>query len=321
MRQTKRRFFTGIFALAMVPLLAASAAYACQRLVTLHANPASAAAGAADAVTVTGANYSMEATSSPVDIRLDTRDGPVLASIVVSELRGGRFTRNVTIPGNTAIGNHILIATQTLANGAPCVGCPGRANIEVTAAQASAASSGSTAPPPSQNEQPSQPAQSSQPSGSSEASGSQPAPEQAPASQATATEQTEAGSTPSASASTATGSPAAAASAASPPAARPAVVAPVGPTPAAPAVAPSAPVAAVEVAPVAEVTGTDEPVSTAPAAPPATEALLPAASGEQPSLVPGLTLVAGLALVLLSLGAFWKSGRPVLGGRGLSAAS
>lgn len=318
MRQTTRRFLTGIFALAMVPLLAASAAYACQRLVTLHANPSSAAAGAANAVAVTGANYDMESTSSPVDIRLDTRDGTVLASILVSELRGGRFTRNVTIPANTPIGNHILVATQTLANGAPCVGCPGRANIEVTAAQASPASSGATAPPPSQNEQPSQPAQSSQPSGSSEPSGSQPAPEQAPASQATTTEPAEAGSTPSAS--TATGSPAAAASATRPPAARPAVAAPVGPTPAAPAVAPSAPVAAVEVSPAADVTEAYEPVSPAPAAPPATGTLLPAASGERPSLVPGLTLVAGLALVLLSLGAFWKSGPPVLGGRGLSAA-
>ncbi|MBW3616064.1 MAG: hypothetical protein KY439_12275 [Actinobacteria bacterium] len=318
MRQSKRRLLTGIFALAMVPLLAASAAYACQRLTTLHANPSSAAAGAADAVTVTGANYSMEATSSPVDIRLDRRDGPVLASITIDQMKGGRFERKVTIPAKTAIGNHILIATQTLANGAPCVGCPGRANIEVTA-QAAAASSGSTAAPASQNEQPSQPAQSSQPSGASQPSGSQPASEPATASQASTTEPAEAGSTPSAA--TQAASPAPAVSAARAPAARPAAAAPVGPAPAAPAAPPSAPATAVEVAPAPEATASYESGSAVPPAPPAAETLLPAASGERPSLVPGLTLAAGLALVLLSLGAFWKSGRPLLGARHLTPAS
>ncbi|MGH9153395.1 MAG: hypothetical protein ACRD03_13575, partial [Acidimicrobiales bacterium] len=105
----------------------------------MHASPGSGAAGTT--VRVTGINFSSDGTSSNVEVRWDRRDGPSLASIAPGALgEKGSFDVNVTVPADAAIGNHILIATQTLANGAPCVGCPGRANFEVSAAAAQASS-------------------------------------------------------------------------------------------------------------------------------------------------------------------------------------
>ncbi|MDP9441836.1 MAG: hypothetical protein M3P34_06615, partial [Actinomycetota bacterium] len=182
-RQTKRRFFTGIFALAMVPLLAASAAYACQRLATLHANPTS--AGQGTQVQVQGANYSKTAGSSNVDIRLDGRNGPVLATIAPASLEGsgntGKFSVTVTVPANTAIGNHILVATQTLSGGEPCIGCPGRANLEVRAAAASSSSGTAAAPAQNQTSDASASSAQSESSNTSAASSEPAAPSQAQA--------------------------------------------------------------------------------------------------------------------------------------------
>ncbi len=299
----------GIFAALALPLLAASAAYACQRLVTLHANPQSAAAGTA--VQVSGVNYNSAGTSSNVDIRLDGRNGPVLASIAPASLGSkGDFSVSVTIPAGTASGNHIFVATQILANGAPCAGCPGRANIEVTGASASSADNNSAAGPAASNEDQASGAPASDtspaPQPASEPAASQPASQPTTASQAN-----QPAAQPSAPAATDAAQPVATASAQPATAAKPS-----GGAPAAPAAAPveAAPALAASDAPVAPEATATAAVETAPVAPASGPvALLPAAAGERPSPVPGLALVSALALVLLGVGAFWKSRMTLFG--------
>lgn len=313
-RPNKRRLLISIFALAMVPLLAGSAAYACQRLVTLHANPSSAAAGAV--VKVRGQNYTNDPKASNVDIRLDRRSGPVLASVAPAGLGpSGSFELDVTIPSGTAIGDHILIATQTLASGAPCVGCPGRANLTVTAAQGASASSNGAAAGPSPAQESSEPAPA--PASGAEPAQTQPASEPATASQATATG-SPAGAPPASNDTATVAATSSASPAATPPAAGVADVPAGGQAPPAPATgvdvapAPSQPAGSYDAGSAVSMTPST-PTPSAPAA-----SLLPApASGQRPSLVPGLTMVAGLALVLLSLAAFWKTDRTALGTRRL----
>lgn len=302
----------GSFALVTVPLLAASAAYACQRLVTLHANPTSAAAGAT--VQVSGVNYDRNATSSPVDIRLDRRSGAVLASVSTASLGSkGDFSVAVTIPAGTAIGNHILVATQTLGNGAPCVGCPGRANLEVTSA--AAASAGSSAAGPASNTEESSPQPASEPASEP---ASQPSPQASEPATASQYSGTEAPAPASGTAATDATPPAAAVSAARPVASATSgdagQVAPLsGP------VDPAAPVLATSDA--AGASGAPAAFDPAPVTPaPAPLALVPAAAGERPTVVPGLALVTGLVLVLLGLAAFWKSRMTMFGGRSLTLA-
>lgn len=126
MRGTLRRRLLTTFALAAVPVVLASAAYACQSTVTLYARPSTVAQGGT--TTVTGNKYNP---SLPVEIRLDTRTGPLLATTTAAVLGGAGV--QVTIPAATKVGYHILIATQYTSSGVPCTGCPGRTTIKVVA--------------------------------------------------------------------------------------------------------------------------------------------------------------------------------------------
>lgn len=315
MRRNNRRFLVGIFAAVALPALAASAAYACQRLVTLHANPQSAAAGTA--VQVTGVNYNTASTSSNVDIRLDGRNGPVLATIAPASLGSkGDFAREVTIPAGTASGNHILVATQTLSSGAPCAGCPGRANIEVTGASA-ASNSSAAGPAASSNDQGSgAPSEASQPAPAPEPAASEPAPQPATASQAN-----QPAAQPYAPAAADTAQPAAPAGAQPAAAVKPSDAAPVAPA-AAPVEAGPA-LAATDASGAPGATATAAVAETAPVAPASGRgvALLPAAAGEQSGVMPGLALASALALVLLGVGAFWKSRMTLFGGGNFTPAA
>lgn len=306
----------GIFAAVALPVLAASAAYACQRLVTLHANPQSAAAGTA--VQVTGVNYNTASTSSNVDIRLDGRNGPVLATVAPATLGSkGDFALEVTIPAGTASGNHILVATQTLGNGAPCAGCPGRANIEVTGA--AAASNDTAAGPAAKTEDSGSGAPASDastaPQPASEPAASQPASQPATASQAN-----QPAAQPYAPAAADAAQPAAPASAQPAAAAKPSGAAPVAPAAAPAEAGPVLAATDASGAPGATATAADE---TAPVAPASGRgvALLPAAAGEPSSVMPGLALASALALVLLGVGAFWKSRMTLFGGGNFTPAA
>lgn len=85
-----------------------------------------------DTVTVTGTRgYGSE---QPVDIRLDSIDGPVLATFQTDEQFFAAFgPGEVTIPGDVEPGNHVLVATQVLDEEDSAIrGVPARAAIEVT---------------------------------------------------------------------------------------------------------------------------------------------------------------------------------------------
>jgi hypothetical protein len=275
MSRTRRRLAAGAFLVVAGPVALGSVAYACQSLATLHANPNAAAAGAS--VTLFGKNYSSSASSTPIVIHLDTRDGAAIASFPPASILNG----TAVIPAGTAAGTHTLVATQYTAAGNAVSGTPGRASVSVTVASrtsadgvaagpAATASSGTVAATPAVT--PAAPAASAA----------------APAAVASAPAQSVAAGSVSS-----TGSAAPVANVASTPAASAAVPS------AAPAV--SAPEAAAA-APSASVAG---PASV-------NVGLLPASS-QSTSILPGLTLVAGLALVLLGLVAFLKSGRSILG--------
>lgn len=84
-----------------------------------------------DTVTVTGTRgYGAE---QPVDIRLDSIDGPVLATFETDSQFFAAFgPGEVTIPADTEPGNHVLVATQVLDEEDSHIrGVPARAAIEV----------------------------------------------------------------------------------------------------------------------------------------------------------------------------------------------
>lgn len=288
--KTQRRLAVGAFLITAGPVALGSAAYACQSIVTAQATPNSVSAG--NTITVSGANYSAAVHgpdvqapnvpggptgNSPIEIRLNERDGRVIGTGTTGATR--KFSTQVTIPNDVAAGVHTLIIMQYRADGVLISGGPGRVSVTVTAAGGSRTA----------------------------AEGTVAAPAAAPAS------------------GTAAAAPAAAAPVASAPAAAAAETSAArdAGTTAAPAAAAAAtsaaPVESVATAPAAAAAAT-APVASPDAASPAPASsaasslgsLVPASS-ESSNVLPGLTLAVGLALVLLSLGAFVKSGRNMLG--------
>jgi len=110
----------------MIPLAAASLAFACARLATLKLDRAGGRAGTvANAV---GVNFNNDAKSSPVAIRFNGRNGRVLWE--------GRADSRGKIRGSFRIprarpGQYVLVATQQTAEGRPAAGTPGRAPLEI----------------------------------------------------------------------------------------------------------------------------------------------------------------------------------------------
>lgn len=136
MRAKRSSVLLGGFAAAAVVIAMASASFACQVLATLSLSPKSGPAGTE--VTATGANYSITAFSEVV-IRLDSRDGPVLARTV--PLPSGHIVATFRIPADTSVGYHTILATQLKADGTAVAGTPGRASFEVTGAGSSSPAS------------------------------------------------------------------------------------------------------------------------------------------------------------------------------------
>lgn len=292
-RISKRRLAAGAFTILAAPVALGSVAYACQRLATLHANPLSAPAGST--VTLFGKNYSANTADTQIQIRLDGRSGRVIAAFAPRSVINNE---PVTIPADVAAGTHTLVATQFTASGDAVSGTPGRATVQVTVAAGRTAgassSSGAAAPVDSAVTAATPAAASAAPTA---AAGSVAAPAPAVAASAPRVD--------------APGAPAGPAAPAATTAAPVAGDVGVAGTPAAGLAAASAGAAA---------TATEATTSPAAAAPASVDVggLLPA-SAESNSLLPGLTLAAGLALVLLSMGAFLKSGRKLLGGSSLTS--
>lgn len=134
-----------IFGAAAPLVILVSSAWACGTLATLKAAPSTAAPG--QTVQATGAQYSDAVGTpdsrgnsfTPVQIRLDSRTGPVLTEVTP---RFSRFNTTFQVPATVAAGDHLLIATQNnLADGVPKNGTPGRTVMRVQGAAA-----GSSAP-------------------------------------------------------------------------------------------------------------------------------------------------------------------------------
>ncbi|MDQ3931476.1 MAG: hypothetical protein M3252_01355, partial [Actinomycetota bacterium] len=124
------------FVLAAVPILVASAAFACQRLVTAYATPKSGPVGTN--VTVTGGNYNPSA--GPVEVRLDTRTGKVLATTAAQP--DGNISVTFPIPSGTSVGYHTLVVTQFTSSGTMISGGPGRTSFQVTQSATKASAGG-----------------------------------------------------------------------------------------------------------------------------------------------------------------------------------
>ncbi len=134
----RRAGFLFIFGAAAPLVILVSSAWACGVLATLKAAPSTAAAG--QTVSASGVNYSdaVGTTFTPVQIRLDSRTGPVLQEV---DPVNGRFNTTFQVPA-VGGGDHLLIATQNkLVDGTPKAGTPGRTTMRVEGAAA-----GSSAP-------------------------------------------------------------------------------------------------------------------------------------------------------------------------------
>ncbi len=305
LHKTKRRLCIGAFTVVAAPLLLASVASACTQLANLQANPNSGAAGST--INVTGTRFRTDPASSPgpVEIRLDSRSAAPIGTLPVASVAAGTggISLSVTIPAAAAIGYHTLIATQyNTSTGALLSGFPVRASYKVTAVASGRGSA--TEPAPSTAADP------------AIAAGAQTAPAAAQAS---------APASPTAPAPGAvSGGPAAPAAAASasasaaapvPDATRAASVDPATGGPVSPAAATSAAVAA-DPATAAAAASLGAPIADRSTV--VNSGLVAAASRRSANALPGLTFALGAAMVLLSLAAFVKSGRSVLGGRRLT---
>ncbi len=116
----------GLVGLAVtVGLVAVAAvAWACIPVATLEASPTEVKPG--QQVTVTGAQYGEK---SPVVIRFNALDGPVLASLTPA--KDGLVNGTVTIPADARPGNYVLVATQEAVRGETTWGVPSRALVRV----------------------------------------------------------------------------------------------------------------------------------------------------------------------------------------------
>ncbi len=93
------------------------------------------------AITVTGTSFTGAAGNSPVNIRLNTRSGRVLATPTPDS--AGRINATFPVPNDLAPGWYLLVATQTTtANNRHLGFTPGRTRIFVRAASAGAAAPG-----------------------------------------------------------------------------------------------------------------------------------------------------------------------------------
>jgi len=128
---------------AALPLVVASAAWACGVLATLTLDTKVATPG--QAVTLSGKNYASAVTpgASAVTVRLKSRTGTVLTTVPAT---GGKIADTFTVPSSLSPGWYVVLATQTV-NGVTKSGTPGRTTLRVSGTAAAAAAPWSTSAP------------------------------------------------------------------------------------------------------------------------------------------------------------------------------
>lgn len=127
-RFSSRKWLLGMVATALAVLIPAGLVWACVTVVAFRTNgPSTVQPGGT--VEVFGADF---AKGQPVNIHLDSLDGPVLATVPspMPSTMTSRFTQPVTIPADVSPGQHLLIATQDHYD--MNVGIPARATIYVS---------------------------------------------------------------------------------------------------------------------------------------------------------------------------------------------
>ncbi len=128
MRFSSRKWLVGTFAAVLVFAIPAGIAWGCVTVVAFRTNgPGTVEPGGS--VEVFGADF---ARGQPVDIRLDSPDGPVLATVPspAPTTMTSTFTLQVPIGPDVAPGQHFLVATQNHYD--MNVGIPARAAIFVS---------------------------------------------------------------------------------------------------------------------------------------------------------------------------------------------
>jgi len=136
MIRSKKRAL-GLFTLVAVPVIFASAAFACQALTTANARPKSGPVGAE--VNVTGGGYNA---NYDVQVRWDSRYAPPLAT--ARPASNGSVSVTIRVP-NTSVGTHTILITQKVLSNGVWVdksGSPGRTSFNVTSGSAGSASTG-----------------------------------------------------------------------------------------------------------------------------------------------------------------------------------
>lgn len=134
-----RKRLGALFIGVAVPLVLASAAYACASLATLSIDPERGRPGAT--ITGKGGNYSSDPAASTVTLHFKSRSGPVLWEGRPSAERKIAFEFEVP---DAAPGWYSVIAVQNKADGNPVAGTPGRSSLKV---RATATNRGSSIPP------------------------------------------------------------------------------------------------------------------------------------------------------------------------------
>jgi hypothetical protein len=138
----RRRIGFSLIIGALVPLAVAATAWGCGLLAALRTDASVANPG--QALNVTGVNYTNSAAFTPVQIRWNSRTGPILDTAIADA--SGRINKQITVPPNANPGWYVLNATQyNTTTGQPRQGTPGRTTVRVQgAATGAAATWGST---------------------------------------------------------------------------------------------------------------------------------------------------------------------------------
>lgn len=126
-RFSSRKWLVGTVAAALTLVIPAGIAWACVTVVQFSTlGPTTVEPGGT--VEVFGGDF---ARGEPVDIRLDSQDGPILATVEspMPSTMTSKFTVQVPIPADVAPGEHILVATQQHYD--MNVGIPARASFHV----------------------------------------------------------------------------------------------------------------------------------------------------------------------------------------------
>jgi len=133
----------GVF---VVPLSAASLAYACTGLATVTTSPGAGVAGSTVTVNAKGfaPHDGADARAALAEIRMDSMTGPVIGTGSPSGSNGS-FAAQITVPGVDP-GEHVLIVTQNDANGTPAYGTPARTVFTVDPTPAAAPAAVASAP-------------------------------------------------------------------------------------------------------------------------------------------------------------------------------